>query len=107
MSALVLQDRFGGELRRVEVSRITGEKVSHYFLEVEDDHEFTVLDPTAEQFELQGWLYPEWGPVETRTREYVLSFPDTLRRYLVLRDRYLSVRQRLVSGRWWTPPPVV
>lgn len=107
MTALVLQDRFGGVLRRVEVSRITGEKVSHYFLEVEDDHEFTVLDPTAEQFELQGWLYPEFGPVETRTREYVLSFPETHRRYLLLRDRYLLARDRLAADRRWTATATV
>lgn len=74
VTALVVQDLLGGSLVRV-----VNEGVSHYYNSL-DDH--TRIDLTRSQFET-------WTPSceEIRDREYVLSFPATVRRYEVLRSR--------------------
>lgn len=74
VTALVVQDRLGGDLLRTTV-----DGVSHYFNRLPDG---TELDLTRDQF-------PEWAPteVEPRSREYVLSFPATAARYDLLRER--------------------
>jgi hypothetical protein len=70
VTALVLQDEFGGELLRGLVNG-----VSHYFNRLPDG---TDIDLTREQFGS--------GPIEVcdmsvRERSYVLSYPETRRRY--------------------------
>jgi hypothetical protein len=75
VTALVVQDLLGGELIRCETSM-----GSHYFNRFEDGSE---LDLTREQF--TGEL--EASRQEVRTREYVLGFEATRRRYELLRDR--------------------
>lgn len=72
VTALVVQDFFGGELLRVE-----NEGVSHYFNRLPDGRE---VDLTRSQF-------GEWDPTpaEVRDREYVLSFGPTVARYGTLR----------------------
>jgi hypothetical protein len=73
VTALVLQDHFGGRLLRCESP--TG---SHYFNRLPDG---TVLDATRAQFG------PGFTPrdVEERDRQYVLSFAATRERYERLR----------------------
>jgi hypothetical protein len=75
VTALIIQDLFGGALLRCKVNGI-----SHYWNCLPSGEE---LDLTKDQFrELQ-----EATPPEPRTREFVLSFPDTVRRYELLKSR--------------------
>lgn len=82
MTALVVQDFLSGCLLRTVVG-----DVSHYWNECPNG---TELDLTREQFD----PYLPQGR-ETRTREYLLSDPDTRRRYEKLRK---SVNERLETG---------
>jgi hypothetical protein len=74
VTALIVQDHLGGKLIRAEV-----EGVSHYWNRLPDG---TEIDLTRDQF---AQFSP--GRVETRSREYVLSFPETARRYHMLEER--------------------
>ncbi|HWY20742.1 MAG TPA: hypothetical protein VNX26_05935 [Candidatus Acidoferrum sp.] len=69
VTALIVQDLFGGELRR---SLIAGG--SHYWNRLPSGEE---IDLTSDQFE----VYPALSNVEARSRDYVLSFPSTNARY--------------------------
>lgn len=71
VTALVVQDYLGGALLRTVVG-----DVSHYWNELSDGFE---LDLTRHQFKQ---YVPEGR--EYRVREYVLSSPDTARRYVRL-----------------------
>jgi hypothetical protein len=73
ITALVIQDEFGGELLRATV-----EDMSHYWNRLPDGAE---MDLTRHQFP-EGAAY---GPTVVKDREYVLSFPETASRYLLLR----------------------
>lgn len=77
VTALVVQDYLGGELLRAEV-----EGVSHYWNRLPDG---TEIDLTRDQF-------TRFSPsqIETRSRDYVLSFPGTAHRYRLLGDRIRS-----------------
>jgi hypothetical protein len=75
VTALVVQDHLGGKLVRAEV-----DGVSHYWNRLPDG---TEIDLTRDQF---ARFSP--GRVETRSREYVLSFPETARRYHILGERF-------------------
>jgi hypothetical protein len=76
VTALVVQDYLGGDLLRATV-----EGTSHYWNRLPDGQ---IVDLSREQFDLF-----EPVNVERRTREYVLSYPDTADRYrkLALRTR--------------------
>lgn len=76
VTALIVQDYFGGILVRVE-----NEGVSHYFNRIGG----VEIDLTREQF-------GTWAPGEEveREREYVLSFPETKRRYELLTARLVE-----------------
>lgn len=78
VTALVVQDVFGGELLRAVVC---GQ--SHYWNRLPNGEE---LDLTADQF---NEVRLETEP-QLRAREYVLSFPDTAARYEALRAEVLS-----------------
>ena len=73
VTALLVQDYFGGELLR---GVVCGE--SHYWNRLPDG---TEVDLTADQFQ----AYRLEAPAEARGRAYVLSFPDTANRYQRLR----------------------
>jgi hypothetical protein len=77
ITALVVQDIFGGDLLRCPMTN--GD--SHYWNRLPDG---TEVDLTEEQF---GFI--EARPIKedtvVRQRDYVLSFPDTLRRYHLLK----------------------
>jgi hypothetical protein len=70
-TALVVQDILGGKLLRGEV-----DGQSHYWNLLPDG---TEVDLTREQF-----VRFVLRNVEQRTRDYVLSYPDTVRRYRIL-----------------------
>jgi hypothetical protein len=74
VTALAVQDELGGELLRGTVRG-----VSHYWNRLPSGE---IIDLTFEQFGPGAAL--DAAP-ETRTREYVLSFPETARRYRTLR----------------------
>ena len=74
VTALVVQDVLRGELLRAEVNG-----TSHYWNRLPDG---TELDLTREQFET---FLP--SGIETRSREYVLSFDETRMRYELLKKR--------------------
>jgi hypothetical protein len=80
VTALVVQDHLGGELLRATVG-----PVSHYWNRLPDG---TIVDLTRDQF-------PSFSPVgvESRTREYVLSYPATAERYRVFAE---EVRRHLM-----------
>ncbi|HYE58613.1 MAG TPA: hypothetical protein VD948_08910 [Rhodothermales bacterium] len=75
VTALVVQDVYGGDLLRAMVG---GE--SHYFNRLPGGEE---VDLTRQQFPPDAVV----GAAEVRMREYVLSFPETARRYRLLKDR--------------------
>lgn len=75
VSALVTQDREGGDLLRTTVGG-----VSHYLNRLPDG---TVRDLTFVQF---GPAAEYDGLPEQRNREYVLSYPATAARYALLRE---------------------
>jgi hypothetical protein len=76
VTALVLQDYLGGELRRVADNA----KTTHFWVVVDGED----VDLTLMQFD----PVPIWadGPTAV-SRDYVLAWPDTRRRYDELRDR--------------------
>jgi hypothetical protein len=73
VTALIVQDLFGGELLRGQLTKGT-----HYWNRLPNGQE---VDLTAEQFPSQ----PVIGNAEERSRDYVLSFPATTARYNRLR----------------------
>lgn len=72
VTALVVQDHFGGDLMRGTVSN-----VSHYWNRLPDGSE---IDLTREQFGPN----PTIENATTRERSYVLSFEKTVVRYMAL-----------------------
>jgi hypothetical protein len=79
--ALLAQEIFGGELLRATLGgTIYAAGGSHYINLIEGER----IDFTAGQFQ-QG--YPENLHFEERDREYVLSYPATEARYLLLKNR--------------------
>jgi len=73
VTALIVQDYLGGKLIRVESNL-----GSHYYNQLPNGED---LDLTRSQFKGN---YEESNRI-IRTREYVLSFPDTVRRYELLK----------------------
>lgn len=83
VTALVIQDYEGGILLRQRT--MSG---SHYFNRLADG---TDVDLTRDQFGPQE----EFGTPSERTRAYVLSYPSTIARYEILKER---VRRALESA---------
>jgi hypothetical protein len=75
VSALLLQDAFGGELLRTDVNGI-----SHYFNRLPSGQ---CVDLTFDQFP-GGSAY---GAIVQRERSYVAGFPATVQRYELLKSR--------------------
>jgi hypothetical protein len=76
----LVQESQGGDLLRAEVDGI-----SHYWNRLPSGAE---IDLTREQF---GNDPVRMSPVEIRTRDYVLSYADTQRRYELLKKRLAEV----------------
>ena len=79
VTALIVQDHFGGELMRGEFAG-----GSHYWNRLADG---TEIDLTASQFD----VVPDFAHIAVRSRNYVLSYPATLRRYELLKARVEAV----------------
>lgn len=84
--ALIVQDYFGGELLRASLKDAPGfsQTSSHYWNGLSDG---TEVDLTEDQF---GDNYPTLPEPVIRTREYVLSYPETVRRYKLLKSRLIK-----------------
>jgi hypothetical protein len=78
VTALVVQDYLGGELLRQELN----DGISHYWNRLPCGQE---LDLTFMQFTITKQY--GIGEIVVRDREYVLSFPETLKRYNILKER--------------------
>ena len=78
ITALVVQDFMGGELLRAVVPIDEKNSISHYWNLLPDGKE---TDFTFKQFSSETVLKNE----EKRDRQYVLSYPDTRKRYVLLR----------------------
>jgi hypothetical protein len=78
VTALIVQDYFGGDLKRQALN----DGDSHYW---NDLPYFSEVDLTFSQFAVTKQFGV--GDVITRSREYVLSFPDTKIRYELLKKR--------------------
>lgn len=83
VASLIAQNLFGGELLRVPLTEVPGfgHMRSHYWNRLADG---SVEDFTRPQF---GKQYPVGLKAETRDRSYVLSFPETAKRYKLLAFR--------------------
>ena len=92
VTALIVQDEWGGELLRTEALLPDGRKISHYFNRVAG----VVVDFTRGQFP-EGTKYEE---EILREREYVLSYPETQRRYELLRADACSAPEDLAGLHW-------
>ena len=82
VTALIVQEFFGGKLLRVEATS-PNERVSHYYNELPDGR---TIDFTRRQFP-NGTRF---SPPEYRERGYVLSYPQTAAKYEMLWKRVLS-----------------
>jgi hypothetical protein len=87
ITALVVQDYFGGDLLRCPLN----DGDSHYWNNTKAHGE---LDLTFTQFAYTKQRKMVGTPI-IREREYVLSFPDTLKRYEILSER---VKEYLKNG---------
>ncbi len=81
--SLVAQNLFGGELLRASLTEVPGfeHMRSHYWNRLADG---SVDDFTKPQF---GTNYPSGLKAEVRDRSYVLSYPETVKRYKLLTFR--------------------
>ena len=83
VTALVVQDYFDGDLMRCPLS----DGDSHYWNRLPDGNE---IDLTFQQFAYTHQIDIN-GETIVRDRDYVLSFPDTVKRYDILRNRVKEV----------------
>lgn len=90
VTTLIVQDYFGGNLIRAEVNEPGCS--SHYWNQLPDG---TEIDLTKDQFSKDFYEYiKKYSPKETRTREYVLSYPATVKRYKLLKQRVEEYLER-------------
>lgn len=75
VASLIVQDICGGELWRITV-----DGSGHYFNRLPSG---AMYDATASQFDRAL----DYSAAEWRAREYVMSFPETVRRYELLKSR--------------------
>jgi hypothetical protein len=80
VTALIIQDQFGGDLMR---GMVDGE--SHYWNHIDG----VDVDLTIAQFGPRAVIHD----VVSRDRDYVLSFPETADRYQRLRRRVATIQQ--------------
>ena len=79
VTALIVQDRLGGELMHGATK-----SVSHYWNRLANGFE---IDLTSDQFETE----PHFDRVETRSRDYVLSYHETKARYEKMLRRVVAL----------------
>jgi len=82
ITSLIVQDELGGELLR---ALLYDSKTSHYWNKLPSEEE---VDLTRKQFKI--FQMSTWPII--RDREYVLSFPDTKKRYELLRKKFDEIK---------------
>ena len=85
MTALVINDYLGGEIVWAEAKIPDGRGISHYFNLIDEQE----VDLTRNQFP-EGTVMPrgvEKKKQYASTKDYVLSFPVTQQRYLLLKQQ--------------------
>lgn len=85
VTALVVNDYFGGEIVWCEAVQPDGQKISHYFNKINSDE----VDLTRSQFP-EGTIIPVGSEKKkgfATTRDFILSNEDTKVRYLILKDK--------------------
>lgn len=93
ITSLIVNDFFGGEIRKIHVG-----SVSHYFNVVDG----RVVDLTAMQFGDSEFSYEEY---EEKTREQLLADEDTKKRYDLLKSRLADSWAADVYILAWTTTP--
>ena len=93
VTALVVQDWFGGDLLRCP----TKEGDSHYWNRLPNGHEVGLTDG---QFVFSG-NRPLYDQIVEQAREYVLSFPDTLAKYTILSQRVTDILGKPPKYQLW------
>lgn len=88
ITALIVQDYFGGRLMRTEAVVNEQQRIPHYYNQLPDG---TIIDLTKEQFPA-GTQIPSG---EERSRSHVLAYADTVNRYGLLLQGL--ARQILIS----------
>jgi len=89
ITALLIQDIFGGTLLRCEMLDCEGKYVGgHYWNKLPGGME---VDFTMDQFVHTNY-YPARDTAQERTRQWVLSFPETMWRYGLLLKHFAEVR---------------
>lgn len=92
VTALVVNDYFGGEIVWCEAVQPDGQKISHYFNKVDNNE----IDLTRSQFS-EGTVVPAGTEKKkgfATTRDFILSNEDARTRYLILKnkiDRLLKI----------------
>ena len=85
VTACIIQDYLGGEIQHATATLSDGTKISHYYNNLNSAD----IDVTKQQFP-ESTIFTESdqrnGDFKT-TRDYCLSFPDTFRRYELLKSR--------------------
>jgi len=95
VTALVVRDYLDGEITWAQAVLPDGRELSHYFNRI-NEHEY---DLTRSQFP-EGTVIPEGVPkckTFPNTRNYVLSYPATQRRYELLKKRVLKLLKKSLS----------
>ena len=85
VTALVVQDYLGGKIVWTMLTLPDGRRAAHYFNEINEEE----IDLTKEQLP-EGTIVPRGEPRTEKgsTRDYILSFPITLKqRYELLKQR--------------------
>lgn len=95
VTALLVNDYFGGEIVWCEALQPDGRKISHYFNKMGDDE----IDLTRSQFPEETVFSPgvEKKKDSATTRDYILSYEDTRARYSALKS---EVENLLRPRRW-------
>jgi len=97
VTTCIIQDYLGGEIQHTTATLKDGTKISHYYNNLNSAD----IDVTKQQFP-EGTTFAEpdqkIGSFRT-TREYCLSFPDTFKRYELLKSRvtYLIKDSKYIS----------
>ncbi len=96
VTALVVNDYLGGTIIRTEAILPNGKTVSHYFNLVDGEE----IDLTRSQFP-SGTIFTDYQIMRNGqpTRDYALSFPETTRRYNLLKNRVNNLLRRNKSLR--------
>lgn len=88
VTALIVQDFFGGEIMRCEMT----DGNSHYWNSLGDDE----IDLTGDQFDISDGK-PMYDTATWCPRQYLFAFANTVQRYMLLLQRVLDIMDQQPS----------